>query len=403
MGIPADDQFSDFNNVHHRTKLAKLLEAAKPHGIFIADVLGGYNVYQGPRNLSAAIKYGVQWPFNEPLAIVPAMAAATESLGFRVMAATTYEQPYHLARYLDSAARNLGATKQPKHDERYAIAEEYLRIMYKLWQESWRDDAMVLNRETGVPGPYIRQPSPQRTRLLFQAGTSKAGKAFASQYAEAIFVAGHSPAIVAKNIAEIQQQAQEKFGRDPKAIKFLALICPIIGKMEEEAAAKFAGLQNYGDINGALALFWGWTGIDLDQYDEDQGLRHVESNTIRSAVEDESESDVDGFNIAYALKPGTFVDIIELLLPELRKNGLFWNDYLVKGGACRENVTGHVGQKYPADDHPAARYHWRVGVEKADHVIPPEPEQESKHSLKRQLDISPETGRPKRRESARVP
>jgi alkanesulfonate monooxygenase SsuD/methylene tetrahydromethanopterin reductase-like flavin-dependent oxidoreductase (luciferase family) len=173
--------------------------------MFIADVLGGYDVYQGPRNLSAAIKSGAQWPVNEPLALVPAMAAATESLGFGVTVATTYEQPYYLARrlstvdhltggrvgwnivtgYLDSAARNLGATEQPEHDERYAIAEEYLRVMYKLWQASWRDDAVVLNRETGVfsdparireinhvgkyyqvPGPHICQPSPQRTPLL---------------------------------------------------------------------------------------------------------------------------------------------------------------------------------------------------------------------------------------------
>jgi len=292
--------------------------------MFIADILGGYDVYQGPRNLSAAVKSGAQWPVNEPLALVPAMAAATESLGFGVTVATTYEQPYHLARrlstvdhltggrvgwnivtgYLDSAARNLGATEQPEHDERYAIAEEYLRVMYKLWQASWRDDAVVLNRETGVysdpahireinhvgkyyqvPGPHICQPSPQRTPLLLQAGTSKSGKAFASQHAEAVFVAGHSPAVVAKNITEIRQQAHKQFGRDPKSIKFLALICPIIGKTEEEAATKFAELQRCGDIDGALALFGGWTGIDLSQYDDDQELRHVESNAIRSAVE----------------------------------------------------------------------------------------------------------------------
>ena len=319
-----DDESSDFNDIHHWIKLAKLLESAKFHGMFIADVLGGYDVYQGPRNLSSAIKSGAQWPVNEPLALVPAMAAATESLGFGVTVATTYEQPYHLARrlstidhltggrvgwnivtgYLDSAARNLGATEQPEHDERYAIAEEYLRVMYKLWQASWRDDAVMLNLDTGiysdperireinhvgkyyqVPGPHICQPSPQRTPLLLQAGTSKAGKAFASQHAEAIFVAGHSPSVVAKNIAEIRQQAQDKFGRDPKTIKFLALICPIIGRTEEEAATKFSELQKFGDIDGALALFGGWTGIDLAQYDDDQELRHVESNAIRSAVE----------------------------------------------------------------------------------------------------------------------
>jgi alkanesulfonate monooxygenase SsuD/methylene tetrahydromethanopterin reductase-like flavin-dependent oxidoreductase (luciferase family) len=81
------------------------------------------------------------------------MAAATKNIGFGVTIATTYEQPYHLARrlstvdhlsggrvgwnivtgYLDSAARNLGLTEQPPHDERYAIADEYVDAVYKLW------------------------------------------------------------------------------------------------------------------------------------------------------------------------------------------------------------------------------------------------------------------------------
>lgn len=98
---PSDESWR-FNDVHHWIELAKLLEAAKFHGIFIADVLGGYDVYKGPRNLDPAIVSGAQWPVNEPLAVVPAMAAATKNLGFGVTVATTYEQPYHLARRLST-------------------------------------------------------------------------------------------------------------------------------------------------------------------------------------------------------------------------------------------------------------------------------------------------------------
>lgn len=159
------------------------------------------------------------------------------------------------------------------------------------------------------------------------------------------------------------------------------------------------------------------TGIDLAQYDDDQELRHVESNAIRSAVEGWSkaspgvpkwtkmtvakhitigglgatvvgtpeqvadeferwieESDVDGFNIAYALKPGTFVDVIELLIPELRSRGLFWDDYAVPGGTYRENMRVEEGVAHPSADHPAARYQWRANVAKEDAIIPPEPE-----------------------------
>lgn len=96
------DTSSNFNSIQHWVSLAQLLESHRWHGIFIADVLGGYDVYGGPQNLDPAIRSGAQWPVNEPLAVVPAMAAATRSLGFGVTVSTTYEQPYHLARRLST-------------------------------------------------------------------------------------------------------------------------------------------------------------------------------------------------------------------------------------------------------------------------------------------------------------
>ncbi|CAF9935400.1 MAG: hypothetical protein HETSPECPRED_009778 [Heterodermia speciosa] len=436
-----DDQSVRFNDIDHWTDLAKLLEKGKFHGMFIADVLGGYDVYNGPRNLDPAVRSGAQWPVNEPLAAVPAMAAVTKNLGFGVTVATTYEQPYHLARrlstidhlskgrlgwnivtgYLDSAARNLGHMEQPSHDERYNIAEEYLEVMYKLWESSWRDDAVVLDAKNSiftepsrvreinhvgkyynVPGPHICQPSRQRTPVLMQAGTSKAGKNFAAKHAEAIFVAGHSPSVIAKNVAEVRALAKEA-GRDPQHVKFLAMICPILGNTQEEAQKKYDEYRSLGSIEGALALFGGWTGIDLAKYDDNEELRYVESNAIRSAVEawsksmpgvakwtkltvaqhitvgglgatvvgtaahvaDEferwvKEADVDGFNIAYALKPGTFEDVIDLLIPELRARGLFWEEYAVEGGTYRENLYRVKGQSGLLADHPASGYRWKA-------------------------------------------
>ena len=279
-----------------------------------------------------------------------------------------------------------------------------------------------------VPGPHLCQPSPQRTPVILQAGTSKAGKTFAAQHAEAIFVGGHSPSVVAKNVKEIRELAQNEFGRDPRSIKFLALICPVLGKTEEEAVEKFKHYRSLGSIDGALALFGGWTGIDLDTYGDDEELRHVESNAIRyvwhsglvecadwyrSAVEGWSkatpgvakwtkatvgqhitvgglgatpvgtaaqvadnmerwveEADVDGFNLAYAIKPGSFKDIIELLIPELRKRGLFWDDYAAPKGTYRENLYGEPGQSGPPADHPASKYRWNAGVDAADAPVP---------------------------------
>ena len=255
-----------------------------------------------------------------------------------------------------------------------------------------------------VPGPHICQPSPQRTPLILQAGTSKAGKAFAAQHAEIIFVAGHSPSVVAKNIADIRAAAKSKFDRDRHAIKFLAMFCPVLGKTNEEAQGKYDEFIRYGSEDGALDLFGGWTGIDLNQYGDDEELRQVESNAIKSAVEawskstpnvrkwtkhtvanhikvggmggtvagtaqvvaDEmerwvAEADVDGFNIAYAVKPGSFEEIVRDLLPELRHRGLFWDDYVVPGGTYRENLYGRKGLSKPPEDHPASRYLWTSG------------------------------------------
>lgn len=96
------DKSSQFNTLSHWTSLAQLLERGHFQGMFIADVLGGYDVYGGPKNLEPAIRSGAQWPVNEPLAVVPAMAAVTRSLGFGVTVTTSYEMPYHLARRLST-------------------------------------------------------------------------------------------------------------------------------------------------------------------------------------------------------------------------------------------------------------------------------------------------------------
>lgn len=389
---------------------------------------------------------------NEPLSVVSAMAAATKSIGFGVTVSTTYEQPYHLARrlstidhlskgrlgwnivtsYLNSAALNMGMTEQLPHDERYAQAEEYIKVMYKLFESSWRDDAVLLDRKSGiysdpsgirpinhkgkyfsVPGPHICQPSPQRTPLLLQAGTSSKGKEFAAQHAEAIFVSAHAAEVCKKSIAEIRELAKTKYGRNPDNIKVLALVTPILGRTEEEAQQKLAEYRKYASLEGALALFGGWTGIDLDKYGDEEELREVESNAVRSTVQGYArfspgtskwtkhtiaehvsiggngpifvgtasqvadgleswvaEADIDGFNFAYALFPQSFREIIDLLIPELRRRGLFWDDYAVPQGTYRENYYGKKGQRGPLDEHVASTYRWKAGVKSEEHRIP---------------------------------
>lgn len=73
---------------------------------------------------------------------------------------------------------------------------------------------------------------------------------------------------------------------------------------------------------------------------------------------------------AYALFPQSFKDIAQLLLPELKRRGLFWEDYAVPSGTYRENFYGKEGARFPPDDHVAAKYHWKAGVKADDNRIP---------------------------------
>ncbi|HEV7814753.1 MAG TPA: NtaA/DmoA family FMN-dependent monooxygenase, partial [Janthinobacterium sp.] len=246
----ARDQGHRYTDARHWIELARLLEKGGFDALFLADVLGAYDVYQG--DAGAALRHGVQVPLNDPLALVPLMAQATEHLGFGVTCALPYEHPYtfarrmstldHLSRgrigwnivtgYLDSAARNLGLKQQLGHDERYDLADEYLDVVYKLWEKSWDEDAVVNDKASGVyadparvhainhrgrfyevPGFHLCEPSPQRTPLLYQAGTSPRGTAFAAKHAECTFVSGPSKKVV-KRYADDLRAATAAAGRD---------------------------------------------------------------------------------------------------------------------------------------------------------------------------------------------
>ncbi|QDS73433.1 hypothetical protein FKW77_008569 [Venturia effusa] len=463
-----------YNSINSWISLARKLEEAKFHAIFFADVLGGYDVYKGPANLEPTIPAGVQFPILDPLYAVAALAASTRSIGFGITASTTYDAPYALARrfstvdhlsngrvgwnivtsYLDSAARNFNLSTQIEHDERYAIAHEYLHVVYKLWEGSWRDDAVNVDvsasgedenvdvstneavenskgndpkkakgayanpkavrqiNHTGkyfkVPGPHLCEPSPQRTPFLFQAGTSSKGKEFAATHAEAIFLNGHTPDLIAPSVTSIRAAATS-LGRTGSDLKIITGILVIVAPTDEAAHAKFADLVSYGDREGALALFGGWSGYDLNQYGDDDDFRFLDEAppAVRSMVNHWAAADplegrvwnkktigeylvlggngakiigsptrvadelqrwvdvagVDGFNFSYATVPGTFEDIITYLLPELRRRGVFWHDYAVPGGTLRENYFGQEGKKRLADSHPGARYFWKAGEE----------------------------------------
>jgi FMN-dependent oxidoreductase (nitrilotriacetate monooxygenase family) len=405
-----------YTDPEHWTELARLLEAGRFDAVFLADVLGVYDVYQG--SVEAALKHAVQVPLNDPLALVPLMAQATEHLGFGVTCALTYEHPYTFARrmstldhltrgrmgwnivtgYLDSAARNLGLERQLGHDERYDLADEYMEVVGKLWEQSWEDGAVVNDKQRGVyidpakvhaiahegryykvPGIHLCAPSPQRTPVLFQAGTSKRGTAFAAQHAEVTFVSGPSKAVVVKYVDDLRSAAVAA-GRKPEGLLIYAQALIITGASEEEAWAKHEEYRSHIDIEAALALLSGWTGVDFSAYPLDATIDYMDSQAGRSALASFSQADpdrtwtvrqaaefiglggrgpvlvgdaaqvadqleawldetgIDGFNLAFAVAHESMRDVVDYVVPELQRRGRYQRDYAP--GTLREKLTG---------------------------------------------------------------
>ncbi|WP_165066580.1 NtaA/DmoA family FMN-dependent monooxygenase, partial [Marisediminicola senii] len=239
-----DNNRHRFTDIEYWTELAQLLESGGIDGVFLADVVGAYDTFRG--GLDTALEQGLQLPSNDPLLVIPAMAAVTKGLGFGVTFSTTYEPPFSFARrmstldhltkgrvgwnivtsYLPNAARNFGLDGEIDHDRRYALADEYLDVVYKLWEGSWDDDAVIRDAAAGVytdptkvryinhvgsnfrvAGPHLSQPSPQRTPVLYQATGSPAGIEFAGRHAEIVFTGGRTADDYRRNAQQMRDAA----------------------------------------------------------------------------------------------------------------------------------------------------------------------------------------------------
>jgi len=413
-----------YKDLTYWTDLARLLERGLFDGLFIADVLGVYDVYAG--NPDAALRGGVQIPVNDPLMLVSAMALVTEHLGLAVTASTSFEHPFPFARrmstldhltngrvgwnivtsYLNSGALNIGLDTQVRHDERYEIAHEYMDVLYKLWEGSWEDDAVRRDRGSGVytdpakvhainhegryfkvPGIHVSEPSPQRTPLLFQAGTSERGKDFAAAHAEAVFVGAPTAAILRTQVADIRARAQAH-GRDPYDIKVFSGYTVITGETDRAARAKHDLYRSYVEPEGMLALWSGWLGFDLSVYDLDDPLHVVPNQAIQSTAETFGrgdwkvrdlverlgfgdgpiavgspatvadaiqgwleETDADGLNLGHVVTPASYADFADLVVPELQRRGAYRKAY--EPGTLRHKLFGR-GDRLPGN-HPGAR------------------------------------------------
>ncbi|RVL84778.1 LLM class flavin-dependent oxidoreductase [Sinorhizobium meliloti] len=420
------DRSVEYNTIAYWASLARTLERGLFDGIFIADIIGVYDVYQ--RSADLTLKESIQLPVNDPLLLVSAMAAVTQNLGFGITVNANAEPPYTFARristldhltggrigwnivtgYLDSAARAIGQDGLTAHDTRYDRAEDYLEVLYKLWEGSWDDDAVRADRTARLyadpakvrpvlhEGPFYRvegyhlsEPSIQRTPVLYQAGTSGRGRRFAARHAECVFITATDKQ-TARATARTLREETLAAGRRPEDIKIFIGISIIPGRTEREAQEKRQEYLRYASPEAGLAHFSASTGIDFSRFGLDEPIAYGTSNAIQSATElarkkrwtkrnllDElalggryplitgtpaaiaeeleswlDEGEIDGFNLARTVTPECFEDFVDLVVPVLQERGRYKTSY---GQSSLRNRLFGSGDRLP-DRHPGMRF-----------------------------------------------
>ncbi|KAA0085954.1 FMN-dependent monooxygenase [Mycolicibacterium sp. P9-64] len=422
-----DSTSENYNELGFWLDLARTAERGLIDAVFMADGIGVLDVYEGKPD--AVMRAGGMFPANDPMMVIPAMAAVTENLGFGITGNTSYETPYLLARRFStldhltrgrvswnvvtgcftSVPKTMG-TEPVRHDQRYDFADEYMDLMYKLWEQSWEDGAVLRDKEGGVfvdpsrvhpvhhegrypcEGIYVCEPSPQRTPYLYSAGASARGVAFAGKHAEAVFFAAHDKAY-GRQLVDGYRQAAVDAGRAADDIKIFNAITIIVAPTEAEARDIEAECRQYSNSTGNLAMLSGLAGVDLSKYGWDDPIEYVESNAIQSLVDamtpekggravrlrelaeftglpgrdayvvgstaqvcDEliswvDEVGIDGFNLVRTIEPRGLQSFVDLVVPELQNRGRYKTEYAQ--GTLRQKM-GAASPRLPDTHHGAS-------------------------------------------------
>jgi FMN-dependent oxidoreductase (nitrilotriacetate monooxygenase family) len=423
-----ENQSTRYRELSFWIELAQLCERGLFDFIFFADSYG-YPVNK--REL--AYREAVYTPGLDPMLSISALAAATKRLAFVTTASPSYEAPYANARRFSTldhltggrigwnvvAAGGLSGAacfrrdQVLSHEERYDQAEEFLEVSYRLFEESWEEDAVSASRSErryadaskvhliDHEGPYFKvtashacEPSPQRTPVLFQAGSSDRGRDFAAKHAEGIFLKAPTMEALKAQVQDIRERAA-KYGRNADELKIFTGLSAIVGETNEEAARKLADFKAYSSRKAALLTYENATGLDLAAMEPDapfagvqteQGLSHTErytkhqghvltvsqvmdnfaekefrgitvcgdANTIADTMQEWIEhTGIDGFNLERYLLPGTVADFVNYVVPELQRRGVFRTSY--EEATLRERLFGNGKPKLPSS-HPGASY-----------------------------------------------
>ena len=340
-----------FHDLDHWIALATQLDDSGFDFLFFADSFG-YPTIDGAL-VPAAARYGINFPLLEPLLLIPTLAHHTRNLGLVVTETTGLHHPFETARRFATldhltggrigmnvvtgsiqnvVAQLFGHDEMRQHDDRYDMAEEYLALARDYWERSWDDGALVNDPDAPLyvdpaklhriehDGTYYRSsgyltvdPSPQRTPVIFQAGTSGRGKAFAAANADCVLVQGAVPEQVAATVADIRAQAVAA-GRQAEDVKIVVTLSALVAERAEDAAALRAEFDALQSEEVAAAMFVSNTGIDLLALDPARPLSQVPRNEIVGQM---GQSNLDRFIAADGSGP-----TVREILAQLRTQGI---------------------------------------------------------------------------------
>ncbi|MFN3890345.1 MAG: LLM class flavin-dependent oxidoreductase [Beijerinckiaceae bacterium] len=307
------------HNIGRWIEHAQMIERAKLDMLFIADGTG----VSGTEDLET-LKYTSRIDRMDPVAILSAVAVATNNLGLVATISTSYNEPFNLARSVASLdhisggragwnivtsankddALHYSREAHAPHAERYDRAEEFVDVVRGLW-DSYDDDAFPRDKKSGVylrpdgvhflnhkgkhfsvKGPSSVSRTPQGHPVLVQAGSSEAGMNISARVADVVFTSQASLKEGQKFYANVKGRC-DRFGRSPDSMKVMPGALLFIGETESEARERFEQLQSLIPIRVALQrLSNNLGGVDLSGYDLDGPMPDVPVNSARvSAVE----------------------------------------------------------------------------------------------------------------------
>ncbi len=302
-------------------EMAQAMERACFDYIMLEDTLMVSEAYRG--TAEATLKHALQAPKHDPMPLAAMIAAGTSRMGVVATMSTMAYPPFMLARLCttldhiaggrfgwnivtsgeDAAAQNFGMDELPPREQRYAMADEYVELVCRLF-DSWGPGAVVMDRATGTfadhtkvqpihfegkffkcRGPLNTVPSPQGRPTFVQAGGSPRGREFAARTADSIIATANGLTGMKAYRDDVRGRAAAA-GRDPDDIKVLFLIYPVIGETTEEAWAKhhrMVGAPAF--IEAALAAIGTVTDIDFSQFDLDRELPPLTTNGEQGSLD----------------------------------------------------------------------------------------------------------------------